>query len=430
MADSSSSVKSHALLGYLMFLCILNMVDRNLLSSFGPQVVEDLKLTDSQFGMLTGMIFVFFYATAGLVIGALVDRYHRPRIIAVGLLLWSLLTAYSGIAKNFYQIGVARLLIGVGESSLAPASLSMLSDLYPQRRRGMAAGIYYLGIPLGAGGSFLVAGLLGPQLGWRNCFLLLGAIGVLLTIPLLLIKDPERGKQEPITPEENDEKSTMGDLWHHMRKTPALMLTMAGAVFLHIPIGAGQFSILWMVRERGFESADIATIYGGLFIVFGVLGTITGGVASDWYQSRFAGGRVRFLALLMLAISPFLLGYRLSSPDSAIFYMGMCAGLFVMSAFYGPAFSTVQDLSPVHMRGRMIALLLLASNLIGLGFGAVLTGIVSDLLQTTGNDQPLTWALITADLCSLLTVPCFYWASVYIARQRDQTVGKLETNPV
>ncbi|CAH0992142.1 Hexuronate transporter [Sinobacterium norvegicum] len=410
-------MRSNATLGLLMLLSILNMVDRNLISSFGPQIVEDLGLTDSQFGLLTGMIFVFFYAVMGFFMGVLVDKYHRPRIIAIGLLVWSLLTAYSGLAKNFMQIAMARLMVGVGESSLTPASLSLLSDLFPQRKRGMAAGIYYLGLPLGAGGSFLVAGLLGPTLGWRNCFLLLGALGVLLTIPLFFMRDAKRGAQEEEEYVAIEDKTSFQDLLTHLRQSKALMLTMAGAVFLHIPIGAGQFSQLWLVRERGFDVAEIATIYGGLFIVFGTIGTLISGIASDWYHQRFNGGRVRFLAILMLAMSPLLMGYRLGEPGSIIFYTGMCAGFLIMSAFYGPAFSTVQDLSPVNMRGRMTALLLVACNLIGLGLGAVMTGILSDLLRSSGNDQPLTWALIITDLCSMLTVPCFIWASMYMTKK-------------
>ena len=195
------------------------------------------------------------------------------------------------------------------------------------------------------------------------------------------------------------------------------MLTTAGAVFLHIPVGAGQFAQLWLVRERGFEAADIATTYGLLFIVFGTIGTVFGGAVSDWYQSRFKGGRLRFLALFMLFMSPLLLGYRYSEGGSLIFYTGMCAGFLIMSAFYGPAFSTVQDLTPVRMRGTMAGLLLIACNLVGIGFGAILTGLVSDGLQQAGVEQPLTWALIVSDLCSLFTVPAFIWASMHVGRQ-------------
>ncbi len=422
----TSSAKSHAILGFLMLLNILNMVDRNLLSSFGPQVVEDLQLSDSQFGLLTGLIFVFFYAVMGLFMGVLADRVNRPKLIAAGLFLWSALTAYSGLAKNFVQIGLARLFIGVGESTLTPGSISMLSDLYPQSRRGMAAGIYYLGIPLGAGGSFIVAGLLGPTLGWRNCFILLGVIGMVLTIPLLLMRDPKRGgleksadSEQPALEINTPAKNSFKEVIQCLRGNPALMLTIAGAIFLHIPVGAGQFAQIWLVRERGFEAAEIATVYGGLFILFGTIGTLFGGAASDWYQSRFNGGRIRFLAILMLVITPFTVGYRIADPSSIVFFIGMGAGFLFMSSFYGPAFSTAQDLSPVNMRGTVAGLLLVACNLIGIGFGAVLTGVLSDVFQNSGTEQPLTLALIAADLCSLLTVPSFILASRYITRVKN-----------
>ncbi|MCA0901206.1 spinster family MFS transporter [Microbulbifer agarilyticus] len=412
----SSAQKSPGLiLAFLMLLNILNMVDRNLLAGFGPQVVADLKLSDSEFGLLTGVIFVFFYSIMGLVMGFLADRYHRPGLIAVGLVVWSALTAYSGIAKNFLQLAIARLFIGVGESCLAPTSMSLLSDLYPSRKRGLASAVYYLGVPLGAGGSFIVAGVLGPQIGWRNSFLIMGVLGLVLALPLLVMKDAPRGAQDPIAKSDTGKGS-----WRHLlitlKQRPALMLTMIGAIFLHIPIGAANFTQLWLVRERGFEASDIATLYGVLFIIFGVLGTMLGGVLGDWFNARHKGGRVRLLAVLMLVLAPLLLGYRLVDPSSPFFYIGMCTGLFLMSVFYGPAFSTIQDLSPTRMRARMTALLLIACNLIGLGLGSVITGVVSDLLQGAAVENSLTLSLLAADLMSLLTIPCFFLASLHIAR--------------
>ena len=111
-----------------------------------------------------------------------------------------------------------------------------------------------------------------------------------------------------------------------------------GAVFLHIPLGAGQFAIVWLERERGFGIGEISATYGLFYIVFGTLGTFLGGILSDWYQARFRGGRVRFLAYLMLCITPLLIGFRFVSPSSALFYVGMAAGMFSVSSFYGPAF--------------------------------------------------------------------------------------------
>jgi MFS family permease len=407
-------------------LNILNMVDRTLITSFGTAIITDLSLSDSQFGLLTGPIFVFFYSIMGLFMGALADRVHRPRLIAVGLVLWSALTAVSGVAKNFAQIGIARLFIGVGESAMAPSAISMISDLFPKAKRGTATGIYYLGVPLGAGASFIVAGILGPMIGWRNCFLLLGGLGIGLALVLLLIKDPERGAMEEKGSAQQQQESLIGGNWRSIvsdvftvvKSTPALAWTMVGAVFLHIPLGAGQFAIVWLERERGFGVGEISATYGLIYIIFGTAGTFLGGILSDWYQARYRGGRVRFLALLMLAVTPLLISFRFVDPSSALFYIGMAAGMFSVSSFYGPAFSTVQDLTPVRLRGVMTGLLLVACNLLGLGIGALMTGVLSDVFAANSVFEPLTKALLSADILSAAAPFSFIVASVYLEKMK------------
>ena len=426
LGQPQASPKATAILLFLLLLNILNMVDRTLITSFGTAIINDLGLSDSQFGLLTGPIFVFFYSIMGLFMGALADRVHRPRLIAAGLVLWSALTALSGVAKNFAQIGIARLFIGVGESAMAPSAISMISDMFPKARRGTATGIYYLGVPLGAGASFVVAGVLGPMLGWRNCFILLGVLGLVLALVLLLMKDPERGAMEETGSGEEQQESLIGgnwrgivsDVFNVVKSTPALAWTMIGAIFLHIPLGAGQFAIVWLERERGFGIGEISATYGLIYIIFGTAGTFLGGILSDWYQARFRGGRVRFLALLMLAVTPLLISFRFVEPSSALFYIGMAAGMFSVSSFYGPAFSTVQDLTPVRLRGVMTGLLLVACNLLGLGIGALMTGVLSDVFSANEVFEPLTKALLSADLLSAAAPFSFIAASVYLERMK------------
>ena len=422
MDHVKASPRAMSFLLFLTLLNILNMFDRTLITSFGTAIITDLELSDSQFGLLTGPIFVFFYSIMGLFMGALADRVHRPRLIAAGLILWSALTALSGMAKSFAQIGVARLFIGVGESAMAPAALSMIADLYPKARRGTATGIYYLGVPLGAGGSFIVAGILGPMIGWRNCFMLLGAIGLVLAVVLLFLKDPKRGAMEEAQDAKQEDliggnwRSIASDVYSIVKSTPALAWTMIGAVFLHIPLGAGQFAIVWLERERGFGVGEISAVYGLIYIVFGTAGTFLGGILSDWYQARFKGGRVRFLAYLMLGITPLLISFRFVDPSSALFYLGMAAGMFSVSSFYGPAFSTVQDLTPARLRGVMTGLLLVACNLLGLGIGAMMTGLLSDAFSANAVFEPLTKALLTADVLSWGAPASFIVASIYLER--------------
>ena len=430
MENIKTAKSATGILIFLLVLNILNMVDRTLITSFGTSIIADLNLSDSQFGLLTGPVFVFFYSIMGLFMGALADRVHRPRLIAAGLVLWSVLTALSGLAKNFMQIGMSRLFIGVGESVMAPSAISMIADLYPKAKRGTATGIYYLGVPLGAGGSFIVAGVLGPMIGWRNCFFVLGAVGLILALGLLFLKDPKRGAMEEqgTSAEEAPQAGLMTGNWRRVvsevvttvKSSPALAWTMLGAVFLHLPLGAGQFAIVWLERERGFGVGEISATYGLIYIIFGTAGTFLGGMLSDWYQSRYKGGRVRFLAYLMLCMTPLLISFRFVSPSSSLFYIGMATGMFSVSSFYGPAFSTVQDLTPVRLRGVMTGLLLVACNLLGLGIGALMTGVLSDIFSANGVFEPLTKALLTADIMSWAAPFSFIMASIYLERAKSK----------
>jgi MFS family permease len=423
MTNKNPSSRSYMILIFLSCLNILNMVDRNLLASFGPQITEELNLSDSQFGLLVGLFFVFFYSIMGLFMGMLADRVNRPRLMAFGVALWSLCTILSGAAKNFVQIGIARMMIGVGEATLTPSAMSLLSDLFPASRRGLAAGVYYLGIPLGAGASFLVAGLLGPVIGWRNCFYLLGITGLLLSLALFLLRDPPRGAQDDST-QANKEvapeslRESIPLLWENIRDNLVLRYTMLSAILLHIGIGGGQFGQIWMVRERDFDAAYIATIFGWTFIIVGTLGTFFGGIISDWYQSRYSGGRTRILGITMLALAPLIIVFRLSDPSSALFFVGMSAALMSMTVFYGPVFSTVQDESPAHIRGSTTALLLLACNMLGLGVGSGMAGLLSDMFANAGLEDPLTKALITLDIVAFFTAPLLLLASVHYERRK------------
>jgi MFS family permease len=420
LKDSKPIKGAHLGLVLLIFLNILNMVDRSLIASFGTEISHDLNLTDTQFGLLVGPMFVFFYAIMGLFVGRMADMVHRPKLIAVGVLVWSVLTAVSGAARSFLHIGLARMFVGVGESCLSPAAMSMLSDMFPPAKRGMASGLYYLGLPLGAGASYIIAAELGPVLGWRNCFYVLGGLGLLLVPAILLLRDPQRGRFD--NPEQKDRVDSTGviDSMRQVlavaKKTPALAWAMIGAVFMHLPLGSGQFVQIWLVRERGYDASGMA-LFGLLFIVFGIIGILIGGLASDWYIKHFKGGRLRFLAVFLLIITPFFISFRFVSPDSPLFYVGMCAGFLSLTAFYGPVFSTVQDLSPTKLRGVTTAVLLLMCNLVGIGLGGLATGVLSDFYSGQGVLEPLTLALLSIDLVGILTITSFFIGSVHWQRQ-------------
>ena len=140
-------------------LNIINFVDRQFLASFANFIIPDLELTNTQFGLLTGVIFIFFYTVSGLFVGTLADRYNRTKIIGIGVIVWSFFTAVSGMAKNFVTLAIPRLFIGIGESAMTPTTMSILSDHYDIKRLGFAAGFYYMGVPLGVGVSLIFSWL-------------------------------------------------------------------------------------------------------------------------------------------------------------------------------------------------------------------------------------------------------------------------------
>lgn len=414
--DSSGIPARHyTFLVLLTCLNVMNFVDRQLLASFANFIVPELGLTDTQFGLLTGLVFIIFYATMGLFMGALADMLHRPRLVAFGVGLWSVLTAVSGLAWNFVSMAIPRMFIGVGESILTPTSMSMLADRFPKSKLGFAAGFYYMGVPIGVGLSLLIAGYLGPWIGWRNCFYLLGAIGLCFAVAMLFVKETPRqhhtDKEEaPLKLNRESLEHIFRTLTFALRLSPALGLTMAGGVTLHFILGAAAFEQLWYVQERGFDKAEIAQISGWIAMVAGILGNLFGGIGGDYWQEKTGKGRPMFLFWVMLAALPFSIMYRLVDPNSFFFYLGIFIGFFQLGSFYGPTFSTVQELVPPQIRSTVVAFYILVLNLIGLGFGITAGGIVIDILRDAGFDEPYTWTLLSFTLLSALSIPMFYMA--------------------
>lgn len=429
--DHSASARDYAFLGLLSFINVLNFVDRQLLASFANFIKPDLQLSNTEFGLLTGFAFLVFYSVMGLFMGALADRLHRPRLLAFGLFMWSALTAASGLAKNFVHLLIPRMLIGIGESAATPTAMSMIADRFPPKQLGFAAGFYYMGVPIGVAVSLLIAGYLGPAIGWRNCFYLLGAIGVAVSVLLLFVSEtPRRGiGSKPAKPAARGGgaifKQSIRDVLGALRASPSLRYTIAGGVAFHFILGAAAFDQLWLVQERGFERAEIAILSGKLAAAGGLIGTLVGGVMSDWWQTRFKSGRPMFLFWTSLLLLPFGLAYRIVSPDSIFFELGIFLGFLQLGLFYGPTFSTVQELAPPQIRATVVAFYLLSLNLIGLGIGITGGGILIDLFIAQGYNEPYTAALLIFTGISGLAIPLMYLAGRGFIADRDRLMARM-----
>ena len=391
---------------------MINFVDRQFISSFAPFLKSDLGLSDTEIGLLTGIVFIFFYTVAGLFVGTLADRYNRTKIIGIGVILWSAFTAISGFAKNFFTLAAPRLFIGVGESTITPTTMSILSDRYEQKRLGFAAGFYYLGVPVGVGISLLIAGYLEPMIGWRGCFYLLGVIGLLLGFLMLFVKDSPR-KNISNKPESKTFFEIISLLYKALSTSKSLVLTIIAGTLYHIVLGAAQFEVIWAVADKGFNPNTFGQINGWIFVVFGVLGSLFGGIASDWTLKTYNLPRTWFLLILTILLLP-LAFTRYLETDNILFWVGICSSAFSLGCFYGPIFAVIQELVPSSIKGTVVAFNLLCLNLLGIAIGSIVFGIMADYAVAQGYEDPYTNLLVGFSLMFLiLGPPLYYFAGKY-----------------
>ncbi|MGH9845710.1 MAG: MFS transporter [Blastocatellia bacterium] len=273
MEQQPTTRSAYLLLIFLTFLNILNFVDRQLVVVLAKPLAEELGLSLTQVAWLYGYIFLIFYTLMGMAMAAMADRWSRQRLIAGGLFLWSALTAVSGLAGSFLHLAAARMLVGIGETTLTPAALSILSDAFPPKRRALASGIYYSGVSLGSGLSLIIAGEMVSRYGWRSCFYALGILGLLLAPLVLLMKTPPRGAAEAAAAPATGAQSTLAGealstseiyrmLFQTLRRSPALVLTITAAVLINFSTAASSYSFTWLVKERGMDFRTTGLVMG------------------------------------------------------------------------------------------------------------------------------------------------------------------------
>ena len=419
----------YAFLVFLTLLNVMNFVDRQLLGSFANWIVPELELTNTQFGLLTGLVFIVFYSAMGLFMGALADMVNRSRLIAVGLALWSALTALSGMARGFVSLALPRMFIGVGESIMTPTAMSLISDRFPASRLGFASGFYYMGVPIGVAASLFIVAYLEPVLGWRGCFYALGALGLVLAVVMLFVKETPRKHAQNAS--DDDSKPTFKEILRTLRvalrNSPALGMTIGGGVIFHFVLGASTFDQLWYVQERGFDRTEIAEISAWLGFCGGILGNLFGGVGGDKFLQKTGMGRPMFLFWIMLVLAPINIAYRLVDPDSVWFMAGIFFGFFQLGCFYGPTFSTVQELVPPQIRGTVVAFYILSLNFVGLGIGVTSGGYFIDVMLENGQTEPYTWTLFAFTLLSMIAIPLFFMAGRRFDKDRKALYASLES---
>ncbi|HAF13338.1 MAG TPA: MFS transporter, partial [Blastocatellia bacterium] len=281
----------------------MNFFDRQILGAVGEPIRKEWGLSDSSLGAL-GTAFTLLYAFVGVPLGRLADRAGRKWILSAGVFVWSLMTVASGVARNFWQLFVFRLGVGVGEASCAPAATSLIGDLFPASRRARALSVFMLGLPLGIALSFAVSGTIARSYGWRSAFYVAGIPGLLCALGALFIREPQRGASEA---HKIGGRKREGSPYRVVLSTPTMRwLIISGALHNFNMYAIGSFITPFLMRYHGVDIRTANFVSMVVYGLFGAPGLILGGVVGDAVMRRRANGRLLVGALAILGSVPFI----------------------------------------------------------------------------------------------------------------------------
>lgn len=410
-AESGSIARRNYVLGILVVVYVFNFIDRQILSILLEPIKLELELTDTQLGFLSGIAFAIFYATLGMPIARIADRTSRTGVITVCLALWSLMTALCGFAANFVQMLLARIGVAVGEAGGSPPAHSLISDYFSPESRATALGIYSLGIPIGTMFGLLIGGWVNEYLGWRLAFLVVGVPGIVLAIIFrLTVREPKRATVAAAAA--NISILEVGKyLW---RQRSFMHLALGGALHAFVGYGLTLWNPSFFVRSHGLGTGEIGTILALLAGIVGGVGTFFGG----WFADRIAHRDQRWymwLPLVGLVLTvPFLVAAYVAESYQLAFLL-LVIPAFCGAFYLGPSFAATQSLVPPHMRAVAAAVLLFILNIIGLGLGPQLVGILSDWLVPIYEKESLRYALVITSVINLWAA-FHYWEAARTLR--------------
>jgi MFS family permease len=407
-------------LGLLAVTYTFNFTDRQILSILLQPIKQELMLTDTQLGLLSGIAFALFYVSLGVPIGRMADRKSRINIISASIFLWSLMTALSGLATNFWHLLLARIGVGVGEAGCTPPAHSLISDYFAAGDRSGAMGIYSLGVPVGAFLGILIGGWVAQWYGWRTAFFVVGLPGVLLAIVVrLTIKEPARGLADGKAPESDQPpplKEVISLLWS---KKCFRHITMGTSLLAAGGFAHGNWIPPFLIRSHGMGLGEIGTWLSLLTLVGGVIGVLAGGYLGDRLGRRSARWYCLLPGIMLLIAFPFSVsGLLVSSPYKALTIW--LVPTIANALYFGPVMALIQRLVGVRIRATSVAIFLFFTNLIGMGGGPLLIGIISDFSARTFGDESLRYALLIGTLLGL-------WSAIHYLLAARTVIEDLRT---
>jgi MFS family permease len=373
----------------LLIAYIFSFIDRQILTLLVIPIQEDLKVNDTMIGILHGLSFAIFYAVLGLPIARFIDRSNRRNVIAVGIGLWSLMTALCGFSVRYAYLFLARIGVAVGEATLLPGTSSIVADYFEPKRRALAMGTFASGLYIGAGLAYIAGGILITALAdvrvtlpfvglaetWQLVFIVVGLPGLLVALLTMTIKEPKRR-----TKTSKETGVPISDVVAYFKDNSSAytFFILAAGMAVFVGQATGFWVVTFFIREFGLSFAEIGIKIGLIILIFGPIGAISGGwIADRWVQAGKVDGKVRIGVIAsFLVLGPAIVFPLISDPNVSLAVYSLT--VLIASTIWGAAPAAIQDMTPGPMRGQMTALYTGLINLIGLGLGPVSIGILND----------------------------------------------------
>lgn len=413
----SGSANRWVALAVLGVLAVFNYIDRIILAILQVPIQKEFGLSDAQLGSLTGLAFAIFYTALGLPIARIADRSTRKYVIAISLVIWSGMTAMTGLANGFFTLLILRIGVAIGEAGLVPATHSMISDLFGRDRRATALSLWGMSAPIGTMVGLIGAGWMAEAFGWRHAFLVFGLVGIALApILLMTVQEPQRGIQDTTAPVDEAVPPMLDSLRILWSLKSFRYAVLAGSLNVFVLYVMKTWNAPFYVRAHGLSLSEVGTSLAIATGIGGVIGTVSGGMMADYLGRRFARGSLAPPFIGMLLVLP--LGIvQYTTPSVALSIVLSGATMACGYLYFATIVSTSMSVVPARIRAFTSSVIVLAVNLIGMGLGPLVTGAISDALGGDAAGASLRAALIIGMVPGAVAAGLYWLASGSLERE-------------
>jgi len=406
-------------------LALTNMVaflERQIVTLLYQPIKADFGISDTEVSLLSGMAFILFATVFGLYFGRMADRRNRKWIITLGVVAWSAATVACGMARNFVQLFLARISVGVGEATLGPSAMSMISDYFPRHRLARGLSVYTSSVSAGAGLALVAGGAAIQFVGtlpaivlpggealapWQMTFVLVGLGGLIVLLPLSFVKEPaRRGRIAGAPPAQNLPLSTVFD---YLKSQKSFYGLHVAGFSLATILAAGTVSWIptFFIRHHGWAPHEIGYTYGLIVTVCGVFGVLAGARVAEWMEARGSKDANVRLPLYAMAAATIPAVMVPLVPDPKVALGLLAFGSFIGALATAPIWAALQLVTPNQMRGQVIAMFGFVVNIVGMGIGPLVIALLTDFVFK--DEARLGWSIVLASVIIKPIILTLFW---------------------